>query len=95
VSDVAATTNADGRVELFAVGSFNKPYHRWQLSPGAGWSDWFAFDGALTNVAVARNQDGRLELFGVGGGGTPYHRWRIAGTGEWSPWDAFDGLLAG
>lgn len=38
VSSVPAETNADGRIELFAVGLRGEVYHRWQRTPGGTWT---------------------------------------------------------
>jgi hypothetical protein len=44
---VGATSNGDGRLEVFALsGRDNSVWHRWQTSPGNGWSDWAALLGS-------------------------------------------------
>ncbi|MGK5640667.1 hypothetical protein ACSNOK_20480 [Streptomyces sp. URMC 126] len=47
LSQVAAQTNADGRVELFGVDGSGGVWHRSQTSPGGDWSAWDRFDGVL------------------------------------------------
>ena len=40
---LALGANADGRLELFAVGQIDGPpqmLHRWQRPTGGGWTDW-------------------------------------------------------
>jgi hypothetical protein len=37
---LAATTNANGRIEVFALNGVFDLVHRWQLAPNSGWSDW-------------------------------------------------------
>ena len=32
--------NADGRLEIFAVGDDNALWQKWQVAPNNGWSDW-------------------------------------------------------
>jgi len=45
---LAAETNADGRVELFAVNTTGQIWHRWQSSAGSdGYSAWIQLDGLL------------------------------------------------
>ena len=44
---VGATSNGDGRLEVFALSRRdNSVLHRWQISPGNGWSDWAALLGS-------------------------------------------------
>jgi hypothetical protein len=44
---VGTTSNGDGRLEVFALsGRDNSVWHRWQTSPGNGWSDWAALLGS-------------------------------------------------
>jgi hypothetical protein len=63
---VAAETNADGRVELFGINADGGIYHRWQTAPNSStWSPWANIPGTLASIAVARNADGRLELIGT------------------------------
>ncbi|MDX3455703.1 amidase, partial [Streptomyces sp. ME02-8801-2C] len=47
LTQVAAETNADGRIELFGVNSAGQVWHRSQSTPGGGWASWIQFDGAL------------------------------------------------
>jgi len=45
---LAAETNADGRVELFAVNTSGQLWHRWQASAGSDtYSAWAQLDGTL------------------------------------------------
>lgn len=39
-SDPAVALNADGRLEVFAVGRGHYLYHIWQTEAGGDWSDW-------------------------------------------------------
>jgi len=44
---VGTTSNGDGRLEVFALSEKdNSVWHRWQTSPGNGWSDWAALPGS-------------------------------------------------
>jgi hypothetical protein len=89
---LAGASNADGRLEIFAVGTGpGELEHIWQISPGAGWSSWAGL-GPLTaglpvQLAVARNADGRLELFNVGSGGL-WHNWQTSPGGGWAGWSS-------
>ena len=70
---IAVGQNADGRLELFYIGTDDRFYHRWQLSPGGGpskndWSGEFSLPGAIAGVEISiagsgQNADGRLEFF--------------------------------
>jgi hypothetical protein len=48
-SGLAAATNADGRIELFAVGPEGEVFQRWQRSPGGQWSPWRRMSGTLAH----------------------------------------------
>jgi hypothetical protein len=94
--------NADGRLEIFAVGEDNALWQKWQVAPNNGWTDaWetlgaptqeqFPFsDRVLEQLAVGSNQDGRQELFAVwsfnGVFGQAFQNWQIAPNGGWSDW---------
>jgi hypothetical protein len=87
--------NADGRLEVFAVGPSNALYHIWQLTPGGAWSGWSSLNGNLTgNPVVGQNADGRLEVFAAGTSNALYHIWQQT-TGGWSGWSSLNGNLTG
>ena len=84
--------NADGRLEIFAVGDDNALWQKWQVAPNNGWSEWKtlgtpARDTSLTEqFTVGRNQDGRQEVFAVGSDGNVWQIWQTAPNGGWSDW---------
>jgi surface antigen len=50
LTNVAATANADGRLEIFGAdvqqpGGLNNVWHIWQLTPGGSWGGWSAMSG--------------------------------------------------
>jgi subtilisin family serine protease len=60
--------NADGRLEVFSVGSGGCLQHVWQTAPNGGWSAWeYMCDGlAIVSEPVAiLNAGGRAEVFAV------------------------------
>jgi hypothetical protein len=69
-------TGADGRLDVFAVGSDHDGgqslWHRWQTTSVNGWSDWFSHGappdaaGLRWSPTVAAGADGHLEVFVVG-----------------------------
>jgi len=90
---VAAETNANGTVELFAVNGAGEIYHRRQNQPNVktldntGWGLWHRLgpdvNARLTSLAAARNKDGdgRLEVFGTNAQNQVWHSWQLeAGT---------------
>jgi hypothetical protein len=80
--------NADGRLEVFALGTDGQIYHMWQLVPNGSWSGWGALAGAAlaSAPAVGTNADGRLELVAVAGDGSLQHAWQTAPNSGWSSW---------
>src|SRR5919202_1377858 len=87
--------NADGRLEVFAVGS-NAVWHIAQTSAGAGWGSWDSLGtppGAtfLRATSVGQNADGRLELFVPDLNGGAWHSWQASPGGSWGSWDSLGG----
>jgi hypothetical protein len=101
-SGSALATNADGRLEIFAIGSTadgsnGRLWHCWQLAGGTStWSTWSAFSQPPGGVSigtpvVVSNADGRLEVFvatSKAGGSDAglWHTWQLAPNGSWSEW---------
>lgn len=92
ITSHVVSTNADGRLEIFAVGDDNALWQKWQVAPNSGWSAWKtlgtpASDTAVTDqFTVGRNQDGRQEVFTVGSDGNVWQIWQTAPNGGWSAW---------
>jgi hypothetical protein len=102
-SNPCVGSNADGRLEVFVLGADQNIWHKWQVSPNSGWSDWQSLplntsDGAVIQLAlkscwqVGRNSDGRLELFLTApnnkGSWNVYHTYQTTPNGTWSLWSA-------
>ena len=82
--DVVTGTNADGRLEQFAVGNDQRIWHAWQNFDGS-WSVWSPLSGRVSGrLAVGRNADGRLEVFAAGVPNGLWHVWQVAPNGGWS-----------
>jgi hypothetical protein len=83
---IAVAQNADGRLEIFYIGTNDSLYHNWQVSPGGSWAGQttLASDGAR-QVAVGQNADGRLEIFYVGTDYGLYHQWQTSPSGQINP----------
>ena len=84
---LCASQDADGRLEVFYVGTNNVLYHNWQVIPNDGWSGENLL-GTPTDqgkqIAAARNADGRLEVFYIGTNNVLYHTWQVVPNGGWS-----------
>src|SRR5579875_308561 len=75
--------NADGRIEVFAVGSDTQLYHKWEYDSNGDWSSWVSLGGSWPGQpAIGMNTDGRLEIFIVGNqgqsGATLFHAWQTS-----------------
>ena len=93
-SGLAVGTNADGRLELFAITVAGNAAHIWQ-EPGGGWSGWESLGGSFAgDPAVAANADGRFELFVRGSDDELVHAWQLP-DGGWSSWESLGGRPAG
>jgi surface antigen len=88
---ITLARNADGRLEVFYVGTDAAIWHRWQTSAGGGWSPEARLGGHAVDVAAQANGDGRLEVFYVGGANTVWHRWQTSPGGDWSGEGRMDG----
>lgn len=84
---VSVGRNADGRLEVFAIGRNSAIRHVWQTQPNDGWSSWQRL-GTTANTAksviVGTNRDGRLEAFTVGTNDKPYHFLQLQPNQSWS-----------
>jgi hypothetical protein len=91
--------NADGRLEIFAVGDDHALWQKWQVAPNNGWSDtWKSLGKPRTDVifdltgqfTVGSYQDGRQEVFAVASVDTffpqVWQNWQTAPNGGWSGW---------
>jgi hypothetical protein len=92
--------NADGHLELFALGNDGALWHSWQLEPGGEWSLWASL-AHPPNIqlglgpVVATNADGRLEVFSLEGEGDLWHIWQSAYEAGWSQWTSLGNPFAG
>jgi hypothetical protein len=83
--------NADGRLEVFSIGSDGALWHVWQTTPNGTWGNWFSSGQPSasirnTSLAVSQNHDGRLEAFTIGSDGALWHIWQTTPNGAWSNW---------
>jgi len=96
-SSLAVASDILGRLEAFApmalvTGAEPAMWHRWQTTPGHGWSDWSSLGapsgGHAPHVPVlCQNVDGRLELFTVADDNAVWHR-RQQRPGDPESWEA-------
>ncbi len=94
VRQLVAGCNADGRIELFGIGTDNALWHIWQTAPNNGWSDWASLGGSdLTKLAVTNNQDGRIEVFARGANNELHHIWQTAPNNGWGSWGNLGGSV--
>ncbi len=97
----AGGRNADGRLEVFALGA-NALWHNWQdnAAPG-GWFGWESLGtppgvASLNTPTVGENEDGRLEVFAFGVNDAVWHIWQDAASPNgWSSWDSLGGEPGG
>ena len=94
---MGAVRNADGRLEVFGIGSEGSLDHSYQSSSRGPWSHWSGLGGTLKHaIAVARNSDGRLDVFATAGDNELFHISQTAPNNGWSGWaNRGGGLLSG
>lgn len=90
--DIRLTSNADGRLEVIALGSDGALWHRWQPAPSKGpWAAWTSMgkpgSADVRRFATERNKDGRIQVFAIG---DDERVWTAAqsnaGSAGWSAW---------
>jgi hypothetical protein len=87
----AVAADADGRLELFALGDDGALWHMWQTAPNDAWSQWVSH-GAPPGVAlnsapaVAAGADGCLNVFAVSQEAMLWHIRQTAPNNGWSDW---------
>jgi hypothetical protein len=87
------TRNADGRLEVFVIGSDHALWHMWQTAPGNGWSGWASLGGWIDRLTTGQNADGRLEVFARGADQALWHMWQTAPSNGWSGWASLGGWI--
>ncbi|MBM4298914.1 MAG: hypothetical protein FJ143_14355, partial [Deltaproteobacteria bacterium] len=77
---LAVGEQADGRMELFCIGSDDVLYHKSQLAPNREWNNAEPLGPDMARkakqVAVGKNADGRMEIFYIGLDNVLYHNWQ-------------------
>src|SRR6266545_1638408 len=95
-SSLAVGENADGRLEVFAVGPDRALRHNWQLTPGGSWSGWASLGGVIVgSPAVARDDSGSLVVFVRGTNDAVWLKWQLTpgSSGSWSGWYTLGGVI--
>ena len=93
---VTVARNADGRLEIFYVGTNSSLYHNWQMKPGvsdtANWAGETVFPGdSAIQVAVAPNLDDHLETVYIGTNTDLFHNWQANPSSNWIDMDGVGG----
>ena len=92
----AIASNADGRIEVFALGIDSRIWHLWQTAPSNGWSAWASLGGPSMQgrPAAITNPDGRIEVFARGTDNALWHVWQNGPDAGWSAWASLGGAFA-
>ena len=84
IPSVSADPCPDVQV-VFARGTDNALWHRWQTAPNNGWSGWSSLGGRiLEHATVLNNKDGRFEVLARGLDTALWHRWQTAPSNGWN-----------
>ena len=87
-------TNADGRQQIFLIGSDSQLYTKYQVQLNGGWSGWTSFGGswpASDAIGAGHNLDGRQEIYLVGNDHQLYTKYQTQVNGGWSGWVSLGG----
>ncbi len=84
--------NANGRFEIFGVGSNTDIWHNWIIGSG-GWNGWADLGGTNSDpqLTVANSEDGRLQIWTIGQNGHIWSNWQTSPAGGWFAWVDFGG----
>jgi hypothetical protein len=84
---VRSRSLADGRKQVFVVGTDYAVYSRWQLSGGTWNASWYNMGGDVRSpVYLSHSNTNHLRIEATGTDGRRYFRHRNAGTEAWSAW---------
>ncbi len=87
LKSISPALNADGRLEVFALGGDNKIYHRWKQTTGA-WSEWAGLglsqDITFQQVVPLRTPGGTITAFGLLSDGSPAEISQTSPNGGWA-----------
>jgi hypothetical protein len=81
-----------GRQEVFAIGDDGNLWHRWQVAPNDGWSDWGSLGKppsglkSYSRPVVGHNRDGTMEVFAPSNDFNLWHIEQIAPGDGWGGW---------
>jgi hypothetical protein len=78
--------NADGRLEVFALGTDYSVFHAWQNSPGSGpWGGWDSLgdQSNISNPTAVVDKSGNLDVFKLTQFNQVFVDQRRAGSGSW------------
>jgi tyrosinase len=99
VGGPGAVLQTGGRLVVFARGTDNTIWHRWQVSRNGDWSGWESIGappgGATSDPDTALNDPGGLVVFARGGDNAIWHAWQGGPDGNWTGWESLGGELAG
>jgi len=85
--------NADGRLEVFAVGPDQALWHIRQTMPGSDWGVWASLGGWVANPVSKFNLDGRLEVFARGSDNALWHIEMTSVCDGWNDWVCLGGWV--
>ncbi|WP_125811273.1 hypothetical protein [Actinoplanes sp. ATCC 53533] len=89
ICDYGVTTGtlADGRKQVFVVGTNYAVYSRWQLGGGTWSASWYNMGGDVRSpIQLTHNNTNHLRIEVTGTDGFRYFRHRNASTEAWSAW---------
>jgi hypothetical protein len=95
VATPVLAANADGHLDLFAIGTNSHVYGRWQTSPNGGWSNWFDHGGSFfgtVSPVMAADANSRLAVFAMDTGFNVGSKVETtANSGPWIGWTNLGG----
>ncbi len=90
VTSIKAIANANGEMNLFAIGGGGALYWN-SASPSGVWSGWTDLGGYVRSITAALDPFKDLDVFGIGGDDAVYYRAQNPTTNAWSTWTDLGG----
>merc|ERR1711988_229039 len=93
---LVASSNEDGRLEIFVLGHDNQIYHKYQMD-GTEWSNWGSLGGKYLRggPSVVQAADGRLVLFARGVDRAVYYKAQTEpNSAKWTKWESLGGRFS-
>lgn len=93
MTQITTAVNADGRLQVFAIGGDNAVWTRTQTAANGAFGAWTSLGGYVKQLVVDRNANGGLVLVAIGGDNAAWVRIQTAANGAFGAWSSLGGYV--